>query len=256
MDTKELLAKLPADTKTEDYHGAKKYLFTFQGREAWIVEGDNPMDENYFFWVPEWPNAFPRRNGAYDLLKLGYYMVYINIRGLCASPEAMEIMKQYFDFLQTLGFARKTALIGMSLGGLYSLRYGETYPETVSCIYADAPACDLYYRHRVARFDTSEICKAYSVEEDAPEKLMDHPLSPLLNYMPMVENRIPVLMILGGADTILPPELNGRLFAQRYKEASGNVTLLERASWGHHPHGLDDPSLIVQFILKNTLNKV
>lgn len=254
MDTKELLAKLPADTKTEDYQGAQKYLFSFEGREAWIVAGSCPMEENYFFWVPEWPNAFPERNGACELLKLGYYMVHIHIRGLCGGPEAMQIMKKFFDYLQTLGFARKTALIGMSLGGLYSLRYGATHPEDIACIYADAPACDLYYRHRLVRSDMKEICRAYCVPEDSPEQLRTHVLSPLNNFKPIAEAKIPILMILGGADTILPPEENGRLFAERFRDAGGNIEVVERASWGHHPHGLEDPAKIVQFILKNTLN--
>ena len=246
---------LPADTVTEEYCSALKYRFTFEGREAWIVAGKHIMEEKYFFWVPEWPDACPERNGVQDLLKLGYCMVHIHIRGLCGNPEAVEIMKRFFDFLQTLGFARKTALIGMSLGGLYSLRYAAAYPETVACIYADAPACDLYYRHRLQRFDMPEICHAYGVPEEDAAQLIEHKLSPLCNFMPIVKGRIPILMILGGADTLVPPELNGRLFAERFREAGGSVILEERASWGHHPHGLDDTSQIVQFVLRHTINK-
>lgn len=245
---------LPSDTVTDEYQGAVRYRFTFEGREAWIVAGNNVMEERYFFWVPEWPCAFPERNGVKELLKLGYIMVHIHIRGLCGGPEAVEIMKRFYDFLLQRGFARKAAMIGMSLGGLYSLRYAATYPESVACIYADAPACDLYYRHRLQRADTAEICLAYGVREEESSALIEHKLSPLCNYRPIVKGNIPILLILGGADTVVPPELNGRLFAERFREAGGNILVNERMSWGHHPHGLDDPTPIVQFILKNTLN--
>ncbi len=29
----------------------------------------------------------------------------------------------------------------------------------------------------------------------------------------------------------------------------------KRPSWGHHPHGLDNPLKIVRFVLQHTLNK-
>ena len=251
MSVKTLLPDLISE---EPRQGGTLYKFALAGTTAWIVEPDEPLAEKKWFWVPEWPNAFLHRNGVNELLELGYYMIHIHVLGMCGNPEAVEIMKRFYDFLLQRGFARKAAMIGMSLGGLYSLRYAATYPESVACIYADAPACDLYYRHRLQRADQGEICLAYGVREEESSALIEHKLSPLCNYLPIVKGNIPILMILGGADTVVPPELNGRLFAERFREAGGNILVNERMSWGHHPHGLDDPTPIVQFILKNTLN--
>lgn len=249
-------AKLNFDSEIscDQWQGGLRHKFNMNGSVAQIVEPPEPLEEKLWFWLPEWPTAFPERNGVKQLLEMGYYMVHIDVLGKCGSPEAVEIMKSMYDYVQTLGFARKAALIGMSLGGLYSFRYAAKYPETVACIYADAPVATLSYRAETGRADLVEFIQAYGVEN--AEGLKNHPLAPVNNYLPMVKAGIPLLMIVGLADTTLKAETNGLLLAERWKAAGGKVEVIERPFWGHHPHGLDNPMKIVRFILCNTLNKV
>ena len=62
-------------------------------------------------------------------------------------------------------------------------------------------------------------------------------------------------MIVGEEDTTVNPKTNGLLLAERWIAAGGSAEVVKRPYWGHHPHGLDDPTKIVRFILCNTLNK-
>ena len=71
----------------------------------------------------------------------------------------------------------------------------------------------------------------------------------------MVEAGIPLLLIVGLADTSVDVEKNGLLLADRWLAAGGKAEVIKRPYWGHHPHGLDDTTKIVRFILSNTLNK-
>ena len=59
-------------------------------------------------------------------------------------------------------------------------------------------------------------------------------------------------MILGLDDNVVDHSTNGSLLAERYAAAGGRVKVIGRESWGHHPHGLDDPAPIVNFILRST----
>ncbi len=246
--------KLPDEISCDQWQGGLRRKFKLNGCVAQIVEPPEPLEGKPWFWLPEWPTAFPERNGVKDLLKMGYHMVHIDVFGKCGSPEAVEIMKSMYDFVRTLGFARKAALIGMSLGGLYSFRYAAKYPETVACIYADAPVCTLSYRVESGRADAVEFSRAYGLGDDTA-KLFDHPLAPVNNYLPMVKAGIPLLLIVGLADTSVDVEKNGLLLAERWLAAGGKAEVIKRPYWGHHPHGLDDTAKIVRFILGNTLNK-
>ena len=40
------------------------------------------------------------------------------------------------------------------------------------------------------------------------------------------------------------------LVAERYRQLGGSITLIPKRGVGHHPHGLDDPKPIVDFIMK------
>ena len=246
--------KIAEEISCDAWQGGLRHKFKLSGCVAQIVEPPEPLEEKLWFWLPEWPTAFPERNGVRELLQMGYYMVHINVFGKFGNPEAVKIMKSMYDYVRTLGFASKAALIGMSLGGLYSFRYGSEYPETVACIYADAPVASLSYRAENGRQDLVEILRAYGVEGN-PAGLLNHPLSPVNNYMPMVKAGIPLLMIVGLDDLSVKAETNGLLLAERWRAAGGEVEVVKRSFWGHHPHGLQDPAKIVRFILRHTLNK-
>ena len=252
MSAEEAKLCLENELSCDIWMGAFRHKIKFNDTDAWIVEPKEPAADKKWFWLPEWPSAFPERNGVCEMLQMGYYMIHVNVFGKYANDEALETMKSFYDYVRSLGFAPKGAFIGMSLGGLYSFRYAQKFPETVACIYADAPVCDLHYREDVGRNDASAVCEAYKTNG---EGLRNHPLSPVNNYLPIVNAGIPLLLILGLADTVVPAERNGLLLAERWEAAGGKVEVISRPSWGHHPHGLDKPLKIVRFILENTLNK-
>ena len=45
---------------------------------------------------------------------------------------------------------------------------------------------------------------------------------------------------------------NTGLIAERYRKLGGKITLIAKPGVGHHPHGLDDPRPIVEFIVSSS----
>ena len=62
---------------------------------------------------------------------------------------------------------------------------------------------------------------------------------PVNMYEPIAKAGIPILLVFGGADTIVPPNENCIRFADAFKAAGGNIEIVARKLYGHHPHGLD-----------------
>ena len=263
-ETKEFPFTLEQDT-VDIWCDCKRHIFKFQTFDAWIVEpAENDIRHRYestnfpeekkvrkWFWVAEWPTAFPQRNGAAQLLELGYYMIHVHVHQTYCNSVGIQRMYDFYNFLRTMDFAEKGAFIGMSFGGLFSLRMLAKHPEIGACVYLDAPVCDLNF-HEFTGTDRAPMAHAYGLED--VNKLKDHPLSPVNNYMPLVKAKIPVLLLLPLADNVVNPETNGALLAQRYAAAGGPVTVVRRNAWGHHPHGMDKPLELVKFILKYTWN--
>ena len=62
---------------------------------------------------------------------------------------------------------------------------------------------------------------------------------------------IPVLLLYGGKDDVVPPDHNCRPFAAAFKAAKGKIEVHERAAYGHHPHGADPgQTMIIDFFTK------
>ena len=91
--------------------------------------------------------------------------------------------------------------------------------------------------------------KAYGVAD--LEGLRNHPLNPLNNYLPIAKAKIPILAIRSGQDQTVLPGSNIDLLEKRLLEAGGDIQVVRRDYYGHHPHGMDDPAPLADFILSH-----
>lgn len=56
--------------------------------------------------------------------------------------------------------------------------------------------------------------------------------------------------LYGDADLSVPWKENTRIVAERYRELGGSIELIPKPGVEHHPHGLDDPTPVVEFALE------
>lgn len=68
------------------------------------------------------------------------------------------------------------------------------------------------------------------------------------NLAPLAEAKIPLLILCADADEVVPPEENGFLAERRYRALGGEVKMIRKPGMGHHPHSLEDPAPIVEFL--------
>jgi hypothetical protein len=54
---------------------------------------------------------------------------------------------------------------------------------------------------------------------------------------------------------VVPVAENTAILEKRYRELGGTIKVIHKPGVGHHPHGLDDPAPVVEFILKNNLGQ-
>ena len=71
---------------------------------------------------------------------------------------------------------------------------------------------------------------------------------PLAIAFPIFGGTTERLLLLGLAAAT---DLGDGVVARRYRELGGAITLIAKPGVGHHPHGLADPTPVVEFIIKN-----
>lgn len=245
-----------------EWHGYRRHNFVLEGRPGFIVEPPHPAVGLPWSWCIQWAEAFVPRTPALQLLDRGFHHVFFDVFSTYMNEEGMRLLEKFYAMLQNMHFHKKAALIGMSYGGLFSLRWAAEHPDAVGAIYLDAPLCSLSsLADRLERGAVPENLRGFLEKEannhfaafkvNSAEGLRKHPLNPMNNYLPIAEAKIPILAIRSGQDQSVLPEENIDLLAEKLKAAGGKIEVIRRDLYGHHPHGLDDPTPLTGFILQH-----
>ncbi len=229
--------------------GFDRIRFEFEGCMAWVVEPAKPAEKSPWVWCMEWPTAFQNRTGVKELLSAGYRWVAFNPAfGWNKKPVAgnqnddmVEKRNRFQKFLVAeLGLEERCCLVGMSWGGFYSVRYASMHPECVKAMYLDAPLLD-FSTLSSFKGKTCEQLKAFYPQVTKDYVGADDPLQPVspARAEAIAKAKIPVLLIYGAKDTVVPAESNCLRFAEAFEKAGGHLRLWRDNLRGHHPHGLE-----------------
>ena len=190
------------------------------------------------------------------LLEKGFHIAYIDVAGLFGNEQAIRIWDDFYQFITTTyGLNAKVVLEGMSRGGLIVFNWANRNAEKIACIYVDAPVCD--FKSWPASIGTGKgsakewenLLARYGFSEEIARKYQGNPVDHLEN---LASQKIPILSIVGDADEVVPVSENTTLVEERLKELGWKMKVIHKPGVGHHPHSLEDPKPIVDFILTHS----
>lgn len=146
-----------------------------------------------------------------ELLKRGFCVAYISASASLRPGKEWDAWYEYLTSQR--GMSRKPSFIGMSRGGEFSYTWATLHPDKVTCIYADNPGANWGLLTRMAA---------------------------------LVTNDVPVLHVCGSFDPLL-----GRVtlpIESIYEDFGGRFSVMIKEGRGHHPHSLNNPKPIADFI--------
>ena len=245
----------PFPGKKSDWHGFDRYEFLVAGNTASVVVPKKSAPGNPWVWHGEFFGHKPAPDIA--LLGHGFHIVYLSVPNMLGSPEAVSHWNSlYRELTRRYGFASKPALVGLSRGGLYCYNWAAANPDKVACIYGDAPVCDFKSwpggkgKGKGSAGDWKLILERFHFADEA--EALAWKLNPIDNLAPLAAAKVPLLHVFGDADDVVPWDENTGLIAERYEKLGGKIELIRKPGVGHHPHGLEDSTPIVEFIRKHT----
>ena len=243
--------------KTSDWNGFTRYDFTVDDRPVLVVTPKKPAEGNPWVWHGEFFGHKPAPD--VELLKRGFHIVYMRVPDMLGSPGAVAHWNVlYRELTEGYGLAAKVALVGLSRGGLYCYNWAIANPGKVACIYGNAPVCDFKSwpggrgKGKGSPRDWKLVLEQYGFRND--DEALAYDGNPIDRLKPLAEADVPLLHVFGDADDVVPWDENTKIIADRYRKLGGRIWLIEKPGIGHHPHSLDDPTPIVEFIYRHTLN--
>jgi sialidase-1 len=241
------------------WKGFLRYDFEFKGRACRLVCPDKPAQDNPWIWNARFPDWHTDIDSI--LLTRGFYVTNINTDEFNGSPAGVAIWDEYFRYLTTTyKLDNQVALEGISRGGLYVYNFAKKYPWRISCIYAEAPVCDIkswpggFGQGKGSRDDWQLVMKSYNFNDEAEAKAFKD--NPIDNLDQLAAEKVPVLHMIGLNDKIVPPDENTFLLIERYVKLGGIATIVpcnrgKQELEGHH-FDIETPALAADFIIKNT----
>ncbi len=237
-----------------DYHGFARHDFAVDGRNAIVVAPKAVAAGKPWIWRAEFFDHRPEADLA--LLGKGFHLAYIDVGNTFGCPEAMGHWAVFYTTLtEQYGFSKKPALEGLSRGGLYVYNWAAAHPDKVGCIYGDNPVCDFKSwpggkgKGPGSPDDWKKLIQDYKFGAEA--NALAYAKNPIDNLKPLADAKIPLIHVCGDADEVVPFEENTVILKARYEQLGGSLTLIVKKGFKHHPHGLDDPAPVVDFIVKH-----
>lgn len=75
--------------------------------------------------------------------------------------------------------------------------------------------------------------------------------NPIDNLEPLAKAGIPIISVCGDADKVVPFKDNMDVVRSRYLALGGPVEVIIKPGVDHHPHSLENPEPVVDFILRH-----
>ena len=234
--------------KTLEDFQVKKFLF--QEREAQIIYPDCAPNGKLMLKL-EYLDAFP--NFEIAMLQRGYTLCFVSHPTRWAPDSETKVVAEFVKFVAAeLNVEPKVICVGMSCGGLQATRLAELYPELVSVLYLDAPVLNILSsaglgaRH-TENFEATwqELVNTYGFSRSTVITFRD---SPIDHMESLIEHKIPVIMLYGNRDVVVPYLENGKVLEDYYRAHGGDLKVICKSMSGHHPHSLPDPTPIIEFV--------
>jgi len=216
--------------------------FEVNGYEAAVIIPENANGK--WIWKTEFFYAFDQAERA--LLEQGYTRVYYHISDKYGSPNAVRLMRDFYDVLmEKYPLCKKGILFGFSRGGLYACNFTIAHPECVQKLYLDAPVLDMKTWPYDGSVEQEQMFAEYGLNADMLPTFKGNPIDKMDELFAL---RIPLLLIAGGKDEVVPFEKNAGLMIEYCKSKGIKIISIVKPECLHHPHSLEDVTPILEFV--------
>lgn len=223
--------------------------FDFMGQVAMVIKPNCTPNGKWVFKT-EYFEAFP--DTQIEFLNRGWHLVFNKNDNRWAEDYDLDRKVKLCAFVcDTFGLDESFVPLGMSCGGLYAVKLAALIPEKIAALYLDAPvmnllSCPFGFGNKTCPNVTEEEYIRFTGRTRVEMlSYREHPI----DKMPiLLENDIPVVLVAGDCDDVVPYEENGALLERFYKQNGGKICVHVKEGCNHHPHGLSDVTVAVNEI--------
>ncbi len=229
------------------WSGFRRLDFVFEDKHAVLICPNQATEERKWLFKTEYFDAFPEFE--IQMVTKGYYLAHVDNTTRWCLSEDTERQARFAAFLtEKYGLARKCMPVGMSCGGMQAVYLAAKYPELIAAMYLDAPVLNLL-SCPCAVGDATDIMYEEFVHATGWTRsdMINYRKHPIDYVDCLIEHQIPVFLVSGDSDGMVPYHENGKYLAEKYAKSPHFYQII-KPGCDHHPHGLADYTPLIEFV--------
>ena len=228
--------------------------FDVGGNNAFVYAAPEPAAGKPWVWYAPTLQALQNINAAdmkayYEAFaKAGISIAGFDLGEVRGAPASTAKFKLFYDAMVKRGYSPKPILLGQSRGGLMTLAWAFRNPDKVKAWVGIYPVCNLAsWPLKNSKAET--LADFAMTEPDLVAKLAE--FNPSDNLQGLLANKVPMFVVHGDNDVLVPYDVNPKILKERYEAGGGSIQVKIIPGKGHQV----DPEFfacqeLVDFVLK------
>ena len=201
--------------------------------KAFIIESKTPAEGKPWVWYAPTLEQYPKQVHAWYVERFmakGISVAGINLGEVRGSPASSEKFTAFYNEMVKRGYSKKPLLLGQSRGGFMMLTWAMRNPEKLAGLAGIYPVCSL--TSWPLKNSKEAVLKDYTMTEEA--LLADiKKYNPQYNLAGLAEKKVPLFMVHGTKDALVPYEDNTKLIKESYEALGGPISVKIIEGKGH-----------------------
>lgn len=207
--------------------------FEVAGAQAFLYPAPTPAEGKPWLWyAPTLKGvSIVQRKLYFDaFMKAGISVAGYDIGEVRGSPASTAKFQLFYEEMVRRGYSPKPILLGQSRGGMMTLAWAFRHPDKVRAWVGIYPVCNL--ASWPLKNSKAQTLADYALPEaELVSRLPE--FNPIDNLKGLLENKVPMFVVHGDSDVVVPYDDNSKLLKDRYEAGGGTITVKVIPGEGH-----------------------
>ncbi len=223
----------PLSVVAQDEAAKSRQSFQFDGRQAFVYAAPKPAESKPWLWYAPTLNGISlvQRKMYFDrFMQAGLSIAGYDLGEVRGSPASTAKFSLFYEEMVRRGWSGKPILLGQSRGGLMMLAWAVQNPTKVKAFVGIYPVCNL------ASWPLKNSKAATLADFALPEnELLDRlgEFNPTNHLQGLALNNVPMFVVHGDSDVVVPLDENTELLQRRYQAVGGSIAVKIIPGEGH-----------------------
>ena len=246
-----LLSSLTLSVAAQENLPKTAEVFEIEGHKAFLYAAPKPAAGKPWLWYAPTLNGvslFGRKMYFEAFMHAGISIAGYDLGEVRGSPASTAKFTLFYEEMVKHGHSPKPILLGQSRGGMMTLAWAFRHPDKVQAWVGIYPVCNLA-SWPLKNSKAQTLADFAMPEADLAARLSD--FNPVDNLQGLLANKVPMFVVHGDSDVVVPYELNTGLLKERYTAGGGQISVKLVPGEGHKvgPSFFECQEL-VDFVLK------